>query len=80
MHMADNCGSLVKIYQIFKKRIGDITVSFNKFNFFLVDFKILGGILRQVTNLQSGMLVKMGQGTKRPAYAAVMAEGQLTLR
>ena len=30
-------------------------------NFFLVDLKILGGILWQVTSLQGGMLVNMGQ-------------------
>ena len=30
----------------------------------MVDFKILGGILLQVTSLQGGMLVKMGQASE----------------
>ena len=60
------------MYQVFKK-IGDITISFNKFYFFLVDFKILGGILWQVTSLQGGM--QSGTTTK---YSAALQGVQRT--
>ena len=54
--MAEIVGFMLK-YIKSKKKNSDITISFNKFKFFLFDRKILGGIISQVTSLQGGLLV-----------------------
>ena len=58
-------GFVLKYSKSFFKKMAASQILLINSNFFFVDPNILGGIIWQVTSLQGGMLVKMGQASQQ---------------